>query len=159
MDLYYDQRVSEIPLLVQEVKPGEKVILDGEEQQFVDREIKHQHNSYYKDMVFPEEVANQLWRGFAAEALRRLAKLKLADGNLEGARVTCVKMLGLFPYHDMDWLLLAEILTGQGDMTRSKAVLDYAKKLHKAYGQTKSTEAAWKDAFQKVQDIIKSKRR
>ena len=157
MDLYYSERVAEIPLLVKEVKPGEKVVFDEQEQSFVDREIKSQQQTYYKGIVFPKEVAGTLWNGLAASKLRNLVRSRLASGDFKGAASTSIKVLGLFPFHDMDWLLLAEALVEQGDVVRSKAVLDYAKKLHKGYGQTKFTEAAWKEAFHRVQDIVKSK--
>ncbi|MFC1909272.1 hypothetical protein ACFLXD_05410 [Chloroflexota bacterium] len=100
-------------------------------------------------------------KGFAAEALRELAKSRLPSGDIKGAASSCVKSLGLFGEYEGGWLLLAEIFAEHGDNVRSKGFLDTAKKVHKKNKATHPSgfEPMWQNMVQNVQDIIKSKER
>jgi len=148
-----------MPPLIEELKAGEPIVFDEEEQRVIDREIEYQYDNYYKDKIFPKDVAEEMQNAFASEALKKLAKSKLSSGDLKGAASTCIKSLGLFGKYEGGWLLLAEIFAEHGDIVRSKGFLDFAKKLHKKNKKVheKSFEPFWENEVQRIQDIIISK--
>jgi len=150
---------ADIPPLVEPPKGGEPIVFDEEEQRAIDKEIKYQYDNFYKDRIFPKDVAETLQSGFAARALREIAKSKLSRGDLKGAASTCIKLLGLSAIYEGDWLLLAEIFAEHGDIVRSKGFLDTAKKVHRRnkMGGTSEFESVWGNMVQKVRNIIKSK--
>ena len=159
MGLFRSRQSADVPPLVEAPKGGEPIVFDEKEQRAIDREIKYQYDNYYKDRIFPKDVAETMENAFAARALSELAKSKLHSGDLKGAASTCIKAVGLFPKYEAYWLLLAEIFAEHGDTVRSRGFLDTAKKVHKGNRDVHISEfePVWKDKVQKVQDIIRSK--
>ncbi|MFC1909271.1 hypothetical protein ACFLXD_05405 [Chloroflexota bacterium] len=45
-----------MPPLVELPKGGDPIVFDDDEQRVTDREIKYQHETFYKDKIFPEDV-------------------------------------------------------------------------------------------------------
>ena len=150
----------DIPPLVEELKGGEPIVFDEDEQRAIDRELKR-HEKSFKGRIFSKDVAETIENGLASEALMELAKSKLHSGDLKGAASTCIKSLGLFSKYEGGWLLLAEIFAEHGDIVRSRGFLDKAKEVHKKNKNIheKNFEPVWKNNVQRVQDIIRSKQR
>jgi len=161
MGFFRKRQSLDMPPLIEEIKAGEPIVFDEEEQRAIDREIKYQYDNYYKDKIFPKDVAEEMQNAFASEALKKLAKSKLSSGDLKGAASTCMKSLGLFPKYEGNWLLLAEIFAEHGDVARSIGFLGIAKSVHER-NKTETEkipgfESVWKNNVQRVRDIIKSK--
>ena len=165
------QQSSDMPPLIEEVKAGEPIVLDKEEQRAIDNFVKS-HFPDLKDRIFPKDVAAAIVRGVGSEALEQLARRKLFAGDLKGAASTCVKSLGLSGGKDTDWLLLSEIFAQHRDIVRSRGFLDkaqearkknkkfLAKSLEKVKGKNEIQRAGdniWDNEVQRVQDIIRSK--
>lgn len=157
------RRQADIPPLVEAPKAGEPIVFDEEEQRAIEKEIKYQYDNFYKDRIFPKDIAEKLQNGFAARALREIAKSKLSHGDLKGAASTCIKLLGLSAIYEGDWLLLAEIFAKYGDTERARGFIETAKKVHKKNKtvdtDTPEFESVWKNMVNKVQQIIKSKKK
>ncbi len=122
-----------MPPLVEALKGGEPIVFDGEEQQAIDKEIKYQYDNYYKDKIFPKDIAETVSKVFAADGLRKVVKSRLNSSDLKGAASTCLKLLGISIEPSNDWLLLAKIFALHGDIVRSKGLLDNAKNARKEY--------------------------
>lgn len=161
----------DIPPLIEEIKAGEPIVLDKQEQDAIDSQIKTRFPEL-KGRIFPKEVADVVLNVVGQEALHRLARMRLISGDLKGAASTCVKSLGLFGGYEKDWLLLAEIFAEHGDIVRSRGFLDKAqearkkhkkslgKSLEKIKGKNEIQRAGdniWENEVQRVQDIIISK--
>ena len=163
MGFFRSRQSPDMPPLIEEVKAGEPIVLDKQEQDAIDKEIKYQYDNFYKDRIFPKDVTETMQAGFASSALMRLAKSKLSSGDLKGAASTCIKALGLAASRNVvyegEWLLLAEIFAQHGDIVRSRGFLDIAKKVHKKNKIGGPFEPVWKNNVQRVQDIIRSKQR
>lgn len=172
MGFFRKQQSSDMPPLVEEIKGGEPIIFDDEEKRAIDKEIKYQYDNFYKDRIFPKDVAETLQVAFATLALRKLAKSKLSSGDLKGAASTCIKLLGLAAsgnvVYEGDWVLLAEIFAQHGDIVRAEGFLTIAKKVHKENKNIHeeyrrkwrvggSFESVWEDMVRKVEGIIRSK--
>ncbi|MBE9513267.1 MAG: hypothetical protein IMY77_04370 [Chloroflexi bacterium] len=161
MGFFHKRQFPDMPPLIEEVKAGEPIVLDKQEKGAIDRQIKMRFPEL-KGKVFPKNVADMVLNVVGQEALRRLARLKLASGDSKGAASTCVKSLGLFGGKDSDWILLAEIFAEHGDIIRARNALETAKRFHKKEPKTPleplpTHEPAWKSEVQRVQDIIRSK--
>jgi len=162
MGISRKRQLPDTPPLIEEVKAGEPIILDKQEQDVIDSEIEIRFPEL-KDRLFPQNVVDTALTTIVTvvgqEALHRLARMKLFRDDLKGAASTCMKSLGLFGGQDSDWLLLAEIFAEHGDIVRARGFLDIAKKAHKKNKNIheKNFEPVWKNNVQRVQDIIISK--
>jgi len=156
-DCNYNERIAEIQSMLPEVKPQEKVVFDAIEQQIVYEESEERRDLLGTFQNVPKDIRQSILGDFVAKKLLRTARWRLTTGDFKGAKSSCIKALGLFPFYDMDWLLFAEILAEQQDVIRAKTVIAYARNLHKTHGTTKFMKEAWDKELHRVQDIVKSK--
>ena len=160
MGFFSRRRPLNLPPLVEPPKAGEPIEFDEEEQAAIDKEIEYQYRTFYKDKVFPKEVAQQISDMYGEIALHDLAKRRLSRRDFRGAASTCIKLLGLTSQKAMQpsyWLLLAEIHAEYGDMVRAESLVKTAKEKHKM--NPILSEAVWKESVRRIEDIIKSKQK
>ncbi len=127
------RQAPDMPPLVEAPKGGEPIIFDEEEQLAIDKEIKYQFDTFHKDKIYPDIIAEPLSKTFAADGLRKVVNSRLHSGDFKGAASTCMKLLGISIIPHPDWLLLAKIFALYGDTVRSKGFLDNAKKTRKQH--------------------------
>lgn len=127
MGIFRHQPRPSLPPLVEPPQAGQPIVLDDEEQRWVDRGLasffeQGERNGY----LYPEEIRTPLENVLAAEELVNLAKLRLDAGELRKAALTCFKALGLYPKDINAWILLARAHAEYGDHIRAKNLLDGA---------------------------------
>lgn len=160
MGLLRRRQSPDIPPLVEAPKAGEPIVFDEEEQLAIDKEIKYQFDNLFKDKVFPDAVTNTLSKGFAADGLRKVVKLRLHSNDLKGAASTSMKLLGIsLEIMPSDWLILAKIFALHGDSIRANNFIAEANKTFKKFRFDKLgnySNEGWKIQVQEVMNIIDS---
>jgi hypothetical protein len=143
---------------------------DEDEQREVDKELAKIKDEF-ENKEFTDEVIEQMERGYAAEALSRLAQDKMNSGSFEEAAYSCVKSLALFPFYGRVWLLLAEICAnvyGEAGIKRNMEYIKQAKYVHNQFKESYKElpkpfgidlNKSWEDEVKKTTDFIKSKKK
>lgn len=125
--VFRHQRKPSLPPLVEPPQAGQPIILDEEEQLWVDRRLAQFFGQKkMKGRIFPKDVLTRLVDGLASTELVDLAEKRLDAGELREAASTCLKALALDLNNIMAWVELARAHAEYGDYIRAKNFLDEA---------------------------------
>jgi two-component SAPR family response regulator len=135
---------------------GERTGFDEQELAAIERGMENFKQGLCKDKTSPQEFMDEMFKGAGHEALRGVARQRLAAGDYRGATVTCMKAICVQFLVQMDWLLLAEIHAEYGDTVSARLFL---KKATDENGGSafRMPEREWSGHVQRIDRIIKRK--